>query len=98
MRSSSARSPAAAGAASRPRQSRLAPSRAMPTRATLGCIQYLPYLELNPADRRHHHLGDAFAAAQRKRLVAMIDQHDLNLAPIVRVDRAGRVEHRDAEF
>src|SRR3984957_14854490 len=43
-----------------------------------------------------HHLCDALAAPDRERRLAMIDQEHADLAAIVGVHRAGRVQHRYA--
>ena len=48
------------------------------------------------AHRRHHHLRDAVAAADLERRVAVIDEDHLDLAAIVGIDRARRIEHRHA--
>src|SRR4051812_29824019 len=43
-----------------------------------------------------HHLRDALAAPNRKRRIAVIDQEHADLAAIIGVNGAGRVQHRDA--
>src|SRR5262249_29527277 len=43
--------------------------------------------ELGPRDRRDHHLRDTFAAPDRKRRSAVIDQQDRNLAAVIRINR-----------
>ena len=43
-----------------------------------------------------HHLGDLVAARDHKHLVAVIDQDGLDLAAIVAVDGAGRIQAGDA--
>ena len=40
-------------------------------------------------------LRDPRPTAHRERLAAQIRQHDLNLAAVVGIDRAGRIEHSD---
>ncbi len=47
-------------------------------------------------DGRDDHLGDAHATGDAERFGAEIDQDDLHLAAIIRVDGAGRVEDGDA--
>src|SRR3569623_2910452 len=46
-----------------------------------------------PRDPRNHHLRNAHAPLDRHRRLAEIDQQNLDLAAIIGVDRAGRVEH-----
>src|ERR1700732_4835680 len=45
---------------------------------------------------RNHHLRDALAAPDRKRRVAVVDQEHADLAAIIGVDRARRIQHSDA--
>src|ERR1700687_5030570 len=45
---------------------------------------------------RNYHLRDALAAPDRKRRVAVVDQEHADLAAIIGVNRAGRVQHGDA--
>ena len=52
--------------------------------------------EFRTNHRRDHHLRDPLAAADHKRRIAVIDQDHADLAAIVRIDRAGRIEHGDA--
>ena len=64
--------------------------------AAAGLGQQIDGIELRLHHRRDHHLRDALAAANRKRFRAVIDQDDLDLAAIVGIDGAGRVQHGDA--
>ena len=52
--------------------------------------------DLNLSDGRDHELGDAVATADKERLAAMVDQDHHQLAAIICVDGAGRVEQRHA--
>src|SRR5207245_587341 len=47
-------------------------------------------------DRRDHELRDAVAVADAHWLASEVDEEDAHLAAVVGVDRAGRVEHREA--
>src|SRR3546814_10397803 len=49
-------------------------------------------------DGRRHELGDALAARDLEWFGAQVGKNDLYLAPIIAVDRAGRVEAGDAVF
>ena len=46
--------------------------------------------------RRNHHLGDAHTALYCEIVLTEIGQNDLHLAPVVAVDRAGRIQAGDA--
>ena len=46
--------------------------------------------------RRNHHLGDAHAALYGEIVLTEIGQNDLHLAPVIAVDRAGRIQAGDA--
>src|SRR4051812_40063487 len=74
----------------------LTPGRAKAAAAAVGGGKRGRDNELRLHHRRNHHLRDALAAANRKRRLAVIDQDDRNLAAVIRVDRARRVQHRDA--
>ena len=54
-----------------------------------------PFHPLHGLVPRHDHLRDAVARVDRVRLAPEIQQDDADLAAIARVDRAGRVRHRD---
>src|SRR5882724_11638488 len=45
--------------------------------------------------RRNHHLRDTLATADRERRVAVVDQQHADLAAIVRINRAWRIQHGD---
>src|SRR6185369_6732883 len=97
MKSISARSPASAGATvASAATARLAASRAKPNGTPFCCIEVVPLDKGDGAHRRHHHLGDAVAAPDLENLVAEVDQDHLDLAAIVGVHRARRIEHRHA--
>ena len=53
-------------------------------------------LPLRARDARHDELRDPIARPDRARLVAQVDEHELDLAAVVRVDRSRRIEQRDA--
>src|SRR5690606_5239936 len=62
-----------------------------------GCVVQLgELLPQGSSDRSQHELGHAVATSDDERLLAEIDQDDLELAAVVAVDRARRVRHRDA--
>src|SRR5687768_16057610 len=44
------------------------------------------------------HLRDAFAAVDHEGLVAVVDQHDADLAAVIGIHGAGRIQHGDAVF
>ena len=54
-------------------------------------------MEAGPHGRCENQLGNSRAALDLERLGAEIDENDVNLAAIIRVDRARRIQHRDAE-
>src|SRR3954447_4481960 len=47
--------------------------------------------EFRPDHRSDHHLGDALAAPDRERYIAVVDQEHAHFAAVILVDRAGRV-------
>src|SRR6266436_5586242 len=55
-------------------------------------------LDLDEARVRHgldQQMGDAFSALDGDRFGAVVDQQDLELAAVARVDEPRRIEHRD---
>src|SRR6185369_16308068 len=73
----------------------MATGRAEPARAALGLAQLLDLIEFGLGHGRRDELGDALAAPDRERLVAMVDDDDLQFAAIIAVDGPGRVGDRD---
>src|ERR1700730_11255546 len=66
--------------------------------ATLAAARDGEPLRLDEArlgDRLDHELGDALATLEGDGRGAVVDQEDLDLSAIARVDQAGRVEHGD---
>src|SRR5467141_3548246 len=51
--------------------------------------------QFRPDHRRNHHLRDTLATADRERRVAVVDQQHADLAAIVRINRAWRIQHGD---
>src|SRR5215217_615810 len=96
MTSISARSPAVAGWMAAKSPIMLTTSRTMPALAPFRLVQCFGFDQQHGADRSDDHLRDALAPPYREGQLAVIDQQDLELAAVIRVDRAGCVEHRDA--
>src|SRR5262245_28367254 len=60
------------------------------------CLAVGRDVPLDARDARDDELRDAIAGPDRVRPVAEIDECDLDLAAVVRIDRAGRVQHGHA--
>src|SRR4051812_6955259 len=76
-----------------------APSASRRSKTAAGPIrrrQPLNGCEFRPRHRRDHHLRDSLAATDREGRVAVIDQQHADLAAVIRVYRAWRVQHGDA--
>src|SRR5690349_22603765 len=63
---------------------------------TRGLVQSRLFRPLQPGHRRHHHLRNAIAALDGEDLLAVVYQDHADLAAIIGVDRAGRVQGGDA--
>ena len=74
----------------------MAAGRAEAARAAFRLAQLRDLVEFRERDGGRNQLGDAVAAPNGKRVGAMIDHDDLELATIIAVDRAGRVGNGDA--
>src|SRR5579883_577850 len=61
--------------------------------ATDGCAKLRNGLPLHALVRGNDKLGNAVAAFYNERLTTMIDQYHADLAAVIGVDRAGRVEY-----
>src|SRR3954465_11941680 len=95
----SARSAAMAGTSSSTKSATaLAASRAKAFRTTFGFIERILLNQCHGAHRRHDHLCDPVAPPDLERLLAVVDEDHLDLAAIVRIDCARRIEHGDAVF
>ena len=69
------------------------------TAGTPACsVQIIDYLELRLNYLGKDHLGDPHAARHGKSFFRVIDQNDLDLAPVIGIDRAGGIEERNAVF
>src|SRR5437773_2391732 len=66
------------------------------TVSALALGQLLHLAPGDAGDRADHQLRDAVAAADRDRLASEVDEQHPDLAAVVGVDRAGRVQHREA--
>src|ERR1044072_4955363 len=66
--------------------------RAEAGRAARGVIHGRLFRPLQPRHRRHPHLRDAIAALDGEDLLAVVDQDHADLAAVIGVDRAGRVQ------
>src|SRR5438105_1985396 len=60
--------------------------------AAIGCRERGHRNQLRLHDRCDHHLRHALAAPDRERRIAMIDQEDVDLAAIIRIHRARRIQ------
>ena len=69
---------------------------AKPAVAPLRRREFPAYGPDHTADPVHHHLGDAVPSPDDEGLLAVIDQDDPHLSPVVRVDRTGGVDQRYA--
>lgn len=66
------------------------------TLAPFGGIERIHWLPLHLLTARHHHLADAVAVVDSERLAGEVNQDGLNLATIVGINGARRIEDRDA--
>ncbi len=70
---------------------------AEPAVTAVGLVQLVDLYEGDVFDRLDHQLGDAFPPGDVEVLCRVgVDQQDLQLAPVTRVDQTGGVETRDA--
>src|SRR5688572_20608124 len=67
-----------------------------PALPALRRVQVIDLFDPHARHGPHQHLRDAHAALDREGLLAEVDHRDLHFAAVVAVDRAGRVDHRDA--
>src|ERR1700722_2699574 len=77
-------------------ESKSAPGRTEAAAAAIGRGEGHGGNEFRADHRRNHHLSDTLAAPDLERRVAVIDQQHADLAAIIRVNRARRVQHGDA--
>src|SRR6266850_8204168 len=73
-----------------------APGRTKTAATAVGCRKRCHWNQFRLHNRCDHHLRDPLATPDRKRHVAMVDQEDVDLAAIIRIHRARRIQHRDA--
>lgn len=58
-----------------------------------GLVKFVHFNELRLLMTGNHHLGNALTIVHYKGLIRQVDEHHANLAAIVGIDGAGRVEH-----
>jgi hypothetical protein len=56
-------------------------------------VQRCDFQYVSAQNWRDHHLRDAHSSCDRHRFLPKIYQQDLDLPPVIGVDRAGRIEH-----
>ena len=66
--------------------------------AACGFIQRGNLGDCTSGHRSHHHLSDPHLGFDHEGLLAKIDQRHADLAPVIRIDRARRVWHRDTKL
>ena len=66
-----------------------------PPATAIGLVELNDLDQLDVAHRPDDHLRDPIAGAHRHRVGTVVHEDYADLAPIIRVDRAGRVEQRD---
>ena len=69
---------------------------AEPARTADGLIQRVNPFPYRPVDRSNNQLSDAIPAFNLKRIVAVIDEYDLNFAAVVCINRSGCIHHGNA--
>src|ERR1041385_7764148 len=70
--------------------------RSVPAAASLRRVQRVHCFDVDVRDRRDYELRDAVAAVHGEGLGAEVHEDDADLAAIVRVDGAGRIDDADA--
>src|SRR5215212_5974395 len=72
------------------------PGRPETLRSTRGFGQLFAFKKLCAKNRRDDQLGNPLASLNRKRFGAEIHKNNLYFSPVVGIDRARRIQHRDA--
>src|SRR5271166_1090447 len=65
------------------------------TGAAWGLVEVGDFHDFGASDRGDNQLGDSVAARDSHGVRAEVDREDLELAAIVVIDRAGRIDHRE---
>ncbi len=70
--------------------------RAEPAGVTTCSSKLFCLLQGYGCDRRYHELGNSIAARDAENFLTVVYKQHLDLAAVIRVDRSGRVQHRNA--